>query len=94
MEFRLFDTIPPRPPTEQEISGPGGLLERTGDFYFQYVSRIHPNLATFTAELISTTYDPTSEYPIIVDFNATCTFLPGKVDVTEEDSSARTIPVI
>ena len=78
MAFRLFEGIPPRAPTQDEITGPGGLLDQTALFYIKTVGQIHTNLESFVAEFIDMKFDATSPFPITIDFDAVVTFAPGR----------------
>ena len=53
-------------------------MDQTSAFYAQWLVQVMANLASFTIEFVDMQFDPSSDYPITIDFDAVMTFAPRK----------------
>lgn len=74
LEYRFFDNVTPRQPTQEETDG---LMVETTRFYTDILTQAYPNLDSFDATLVSVDFNAGNDLPVLIDFDANAFFTDG-----------------
>lgn len=75
LEFRFFDGVTAREPTQEEIDG---LMVETTRFYTDILSAAFPNLESFQAVFVESQFNAANDLPVLIDFDANSFIFSGK----------------
>jgi hypothetical protein len=75
LEYGFFDGVEIREPTQEELDG---LMDSTSQFYEELLRAAYPNLDSFEAVLVSSSFDAANtDLPVFIEFDANAFFTEG-----------------